>query len=94
VDSWRAALACGLVALALHTPVWGGTTGKISGRVLDTSRQPLPGANIAVPLARTGAVSDVDGRYVILNLPAGISVLAIWYTLTGLSGNCLILLFT
>jgi outer membrane receptor protein involved in Fe transport len=71
VESWRAALACGLVALALHTPAWGGTTGKISGRVLDTSRQPLPGANIAVPLARTGAVSDVDGRYVILNLPAG-----------------------
>jgi hypothetical protein len=71
VESLRAALACGLVALALHTPAWGGTTGKISGRVLDTSRQPLPGANIAVPLARTGAVSDVDGRYVILNLPAG-----------------------
>jgi outer membrane receptor protein involved in Fe transport len=65
---WGLALAW---CLAFAAPAWPGTTGKISGRVLDGNRQPLPGANVAVSLARTGAVSEVDGRYVIINLPAG-----------------------
>jgi outer membrane receptor protein involved in Fe transport len=48
-----------------------GTTGKLSGRVLDPAKQPIVGANVAVPAARTGAISDADGTYFILNLPAG-----------------------
>ena len=52
-------------------PALASTSGKISGRVLDTKRQPLAGVNVTVPLARTGAATDVDGRYVIINVPAG-----------------------
>ena len=48
-----------------------GTTGKVSGRVLDKKRQPLPGANVAIPAARLGAASDADGRFVIIGIPAG-----------------------
>lgn len=65
---------CGLVtawlALSASTAL-AGTTGKIAGRVLDRNRQPLMAANVAVPAARTGAVTDAEGRFVIVNVPAG-----------------------
>jgi outer membrane receptor protein involved in Fe transport len=60
-----------LAGLWLAMPAAAGTTGKISGRVLDAKKQPIVGANIAVPEARVGAMSDAEGRYVILNVPAG-----------------------
>ena len=59
------------LALLLPHGAAAGTTGKIAGRVLDKNKQPLVAANIAVPAARLGAVSDADGRYVIVNVPAG-----------------------
>jgi outer membrane receptor protein involved in Fe transport len=54
-------------------PSWlgGGTTGKITGRIVDKNRQPLPGVNVAIPAAHTGAMTDADGRYLVLNVPAG-----------------------
>jgi outer membrane receptor protein involved in Fe transport len=48
-----------------------GTTGRLAGRVLDKARQPLAGANVTVPAARLGGTSDSDGRFFILNIPAG-----------------------
>lgn len=57
-------LACPLAALA-------GTTGKISGRVLDPKKQPLMGVNVMVIGAPLGALTDDAGRYSILNVPAG-----------------------
>src|SRR5262245_4410022 len=48
-----------------------GTTGRLTGRVLDPAKQPLPGANVAIPAARTGAVTDNDGRFSIINVTAG-----------------------
>jgi len=50
---------------------WAGTTGKIAGRVLDAQKKPLVGANVSIPALRTGAVSDEEGRYSILNVPPG-----------------------
>lgn len=68
-----ARLLCGLVlGSTLHGGVaHAGTTGRLEGRVLDKAKQPLAGANVAVPTARLGAASDNDGRFFILNLPAG-----------------------
>lgn len=48
-----------------------GTTGKLSGRVLDQKKQPLTGVNVAIPAARLGAATDADGRFVIIGIPAG-----------------------
>ncbi len=68
--SWMIAIG---LALALLTPqvATAGTTGKISGRIVDKAKQPLPGANIVIVGARLGAASDAEGRFVIVNVPAG-----------------------
>lgn len=59
-----------LITVVPH-PAFAGTTGKISGVVRDAAKQPVIGANVAVVGAPLGAVSDVEGRYVIVNVPAG-----------------------
>jgi outer membrane receptor protein involved in Fe transport len=49
-----------------------GNTGKISGVVRDSrTKEPIPGVNVVVQGKNLGAASDVEGRYVILNIPPG-----------------------
>jgi len=48
-----------------------GTTGKLAGVVRDAKKQSLPGANVILVGVPLGAASDADGRYSILNVPAG-----------------------
>lgn len=64
-------LAALLLSTLPTTPARAGTTGKLAGRVLDKDKQPLAGANVVIPLARLGAATDAEGRYVIQNIPAG-----------------------
>lgn len=53
--------------------VFAQSAGKIVGVVVDKqSGDPLPGANIGIDGATLGAASDVDGYYVILNVPVGV----------------------
>lgn len=53
-----------------------GTTGKITGRVIDaTSKEPLPGANVILQGTSLGAAADAEGRYTILNVPPGLYTL-------------------
>ncbi|MEP7028630.1 MAG: TonB-dependent receptor [Candidatus Eisenbacteria bacterium] len=67
-----AGMAAGLAVPAfLAAPAWAGTTGKLAGRVTDSKGQPLVGVSVAVPALRTGAATDADGKYSILNLPPG-----------------------
>jgi hypothetical protein len=72
-----ASLVLRLAALALAgaaacaSGAFAGTTGKICGRVVDAKGQPLVGASVAIPALRTGAATDAEGRYTILNVPAG-----------------------
>jgi hypothetical protein len=50
-----------------------GTTGKIAGKVIDSdSNDDLIGVNIILPTLNTGAATDWDGYYFILNIPPGI----------------------
>ena len=65
--------AAGVSLLLALLPAAGlaGTTGKLTGRVLDAKKQPLPGVNVAVPLGRVGAITDDKGRFVIVNIPSG-----------------------
>lgn len=49
-----------------------GTTGKIAGKVTDTKTgEPLPFVNITIEGTNLGAATDIDGNYVILNIPPG-----------------------
>lgn len=47
-------------------------TGKISGKVIDENGEGLPGVNVVLPSTQTGASTDINGEYVILNLQPGI----------------------
>lgn len=49
-----------------------GTTGKLAGHVKDaTTGEPLPFVNITIEGTQLGAATDIDGDYVILNIPPG-----------------------
>ena len=64
-----------LILLFLMTPLilFAGTTGKLTGTIMDASEnQPLIGANIVIVGANTGAATDIDGNYVILNIQPGV----------------------
>ncbi|MEJ2635408.1 MAG: TonB-dependent receptor [Calditrichia bacterium] len=55
-----------------------GQTGKIVGHISDaTTGDALPGANIVIEGTTLGAASDMDGDYLIINVPPGT------YTVTG-----------
>ena len=46
-------------------------TGKLAGRITDESGEPLPGATALVVGTTLGAAADVNGDYVILQIPPG-----------------------
>jgi len=49
-----------------------GTTGKISGKVIDTeTKEPVFGVNIILEGTNFGAASDMNGYYLINNIPPG-----------------------
>ncbi len=50
-----------------------GTTGKISGRVIDAETgEGLPGVNVIIENTSMGASTDGDGIYFIINVPVGV----------------------
>jgi outer membrane receptor protein involved in Fe transport len=50
-----------------------GTTGKIVGTVIDRStKEPLIGANVLFVGTSMGSLTDMDGNYMIINVPPGI----------------------
>ena len=51
--------------------LYGQTSGKLSGRVLDNEGNPLVGANILIEETTLGAATDFEGYYVIINVRAG-----------------------
>lgn len=68
---WGAAilLACAVVVSGV---AWAGTTGQLSGVVRDSKTgEAVSLASVAIPDLKRGAVTDAQGNYVILNIPAG-----------------------
>lgn len=58
--------------VATSTISFAGNTGKISGKVTDKATgEPLIGANVFIQGLNTGAATDADGNYFILNVPPG-----------------------
>ena len=69
-----------LILLFLTLGVIAGTTGKIVGTVKDKNTgEPLIGANIVVEGTNLGAATDVDGYFVIINVPPGTYSLRVFY---------------
>jgi hypothetical protein len=69
-------LYCCCLLLAITVSISASTTGKITGIIKDAKTgEPLPGANIVVEGTVLGASADVDGYYVILNVPPGVYTL-------------------
>ncbi len=65
-----------LVMLSLANILFAGTTGKITGTILDAAdNSPLPGVNVVIDGTSMGVVTNLDGYYVILNVPPGIYTL-------------------
>lgn len=65
-----------IAALILAATAWAGTTGKIAGVVTDKSTgEPIPGAAVSIVGTTWGALTDGEGRFVILNIPVGTYVL-------------------
>lgn len=69
---WLFTVVRSFFVLALYAaPVLAGNTGKIAGKVTDLNGEPLPGANVFLVNTTLGAAADVNGNYVILNVPPG-----------------------
>jgi len=60
-----------LVILVSSSAVYAGSTGKLVGRATDSNGEPLVGVNIYVLETEQGAVTDLDGYYLILNIRPG-----------------------
>jgi outer membrane receptor for ferrienterochelin and colicin len=61
-----------LWVILLSNYLWAGTSGKLAGRVTDSkTKEPLIGINIILEETVYGAATDIDGKYVILNIPPG-----------------------
>ncbi len=63
-----------LICLGIVFPAIGlsGTTGKISGKVIDAqTKEGLFGVNVLISGTLLGASTDVDGNYFIINIPPG-----------------------
>ena len=62
-----------ILFLLFIIPLLAGTTGKIRGKVIDsTTNNPLVGCNIFLESTNYGTSSDIDGDFLILNIPAGL----------------------
>ena len=60
-----------ILCLIFLQVIFAGTTGKISGKVVDENNQPLIGCNIVVKGTSIGAATNIKGEYFILNIPPG-----------------------
>jgi outer membrane receptor protein involved in Fe transport len=65
------------LCLLVTSSLVAGTSGKITGKVVEAStREGLVGVNILIEGTKLGASTDVNGQYVIINIPPGTYTLA------------------
>ncbi len=73
-------LLCILLVLLVSPLVALAQTGSITGRVIDKDGFPMPGATVLlVEMPSKGTVSDVNGRYTLVNVPVGSYTVRISY---------------
>jgi len=60
-----------LIALS-PVAIWAGQTGKIAGKIIDSAtNEPMAGINVFLENTNMGGATDLEGLYVILNVPPG-----------------------
>jgi len=65
-----------LFCIICNSILYAGTTGKIAGIIKDEDNgEPLPGVNVYLEGTTKGAATDLDGYYVILQVPPGVYTL-------------------
>lgn len=65
-----------LMTCVLGAHMFAGSTGKIAGKVVDAkTKEPLLGVNIIIDGTKSGASTDIDGNYNILNIAPGVYAL-------------------
>ena len=57
--------------------------GKLAGEVVDAAGEPLTGATVLIVGTQQGAAADLEGRYVVLNIPPG--TYSVRYSMVGFS---------
>ena len=61
-----------LIILLMSLKAFAGDTGKLAGTVVDAAtKEPLIGASVLVVGTSIGAATDLNGKFVILNIPPG-----------------------
>ena len=69
-----------LFLFIIQTYLFAGVTGKLVGRVTDKNTgEPLIGANAFLQGTNLGAATDVDGKFIIINIPPGVHNLKVSY---------------
>ncbi len=68
-----------LLQLILTASVFSQVSGRIEGFVLDEKAEPLPGANVSLEETRSGASTNPEGKFIILNVRPGIYTLKVQY---------------
>lgn len=68
-----------LILFCPISQIYAGTTGKISGTVVDESGETIVGAQVFIEGTTIGTLTDFDGKYSILNLKPGTYTLVVSY---------------
>lgn len=68
---WAIRLSVVAAVLSVASLALAGTTGKLAGRVLNEKKEPLAGVNVRLDGQRLGAITDDEGTYFIIGIPAG-----------------------
>ena len=62
-----------MLLLIIQAGLFAGVTGKLVGKITDKSTgEPLMGANVVLQGTTLGAVSDIEGRFIIINIPPAV----------------------
>ncbi len=65
-----------ICALFVFSQLYAATTGKITGVITDAeTKEPMPGVNVVIDGTSMGAATDLNGRYIIINVRPGNYVL-------------------
>jgi TonB-dependent receptor len=76
-----------LFIFSLFSIVLFAQNGAIKGRITDSEGLPMPGANVVIEALGLGNVSDMNGFYTLVDVPAGTHQLAVSYI--GFNGKTL-----